>query len=174
MLSSVFGDNQVRSTNAPFREPKESAPALPASPWPAALPAPPWHPWLPLSPGPLPLHGPGPSSLPLLRPRSACGVDITGYSAMIPVRSEHITFEVHISVWGMNSNSIYQRYMMSHSSAPEYVDVVNRNTVHAWCALITSWLSESGVLTRRDMQNMQGGCWGLELRTAGVNHVTHK
>ncbi len=34
---------------------------------------------------------------------------------------------------------------------------VNRNTVHAWSALLTSWLSESGVLTKRDRQNMQSG-----------------
>ncbi len=39
----------------------------PALPWPPALPAPPWHPCLPQSPGPLPLHGPGPPSLPLIR-----------------------------------------------------------------------------------------------------------
>ncbi len=38
-----------------------------ALPWPPALPAPPWHPGLPLPPGPLPLHGPGPPSLPLIR-----------------------------------------------------------------------------------------------------------
>ncbi len=47
---------------------------------------------------------------------------------------------------------------------------VNRNTVHAWSALLTSWLSESGVLTKRDMQNMQsGGARGLELRTSALN-----
>ncbi len=34
---------------------------------------------------------------------------------------------------------------------------VNPNTVHARSALLTSWLSESGVLTKRDMQNMQSG-----------------
>ncbi len=46
---------------------------------------------------------------------------------------------------------------------------VNRNTVHARSALLTSWLSESGVLTKRDMQNMQsGGARGLELRTSGL------
>ncbi len=46
---------------------------------------------------------------------------------------------------------------------------VNRNTVHAWSALLTSWLSESGVLTKRDMQNMQsGGARGQELRTSDV------
>ncbi len=32
---------------------------------------------------------------------------------------------------------------------------VNRNTVHSLSSLLTSWLSESGVLTKRDMQNMQ-------------------
>ncbi len=37
---------------------------------------------------------------------------------------------------------------------------VNRNTVHARSALLTSWLSESGVLTKRDMQNMQSGGGG--------------
>ncbi len=43
---------------------------------------------------------------------------------------------------------------------------VNRNTVHAWRALLTSWLSESGVLTKRDMLNMQSGGredWNWEL-----------
>ncbi len=39
---------------------------------------------------------------------------------------------------------------------------VNRNTVHAWSALLTSWLSESGVLTKRDMQNMQSEDWNWE------------
>ncbi len=42
---------------------------------------------------------------------------------------------------------------------------VNRNTVRAWSALLTSWLSESGVL-KRDMKNMRGG--GLELRASGI------
>ncbi len=36
-------------------------------------------------------------------------------------------------------------------------DHVNRNTVHARSSLLTSRLSESGVLTKRDMQNMQSG-----------------
>ncbi len=50
---------------------------------------------------------------------------------------------------------------------------VNRNTVHARSSLLTSWLSESGVLTKRDMQNMQsGGVRGLELGTAGLHHVS--
>ncbi len=50
---------------------------------------------------------------------------------------------------------------------------VNRNTVHAWSALLTSWLSESGVLTKRDMQNMQsGGARGLELRTSVLDNIT--
>ncbi len=35
--------------------------------WPPALSVPPWHPCPFLSPGPLPLHGPGPPSLPLIR-----------------------------------------------------------------------------------------------------------
>ncbi len=42
-------------------------------------------------------------------------------------------------------------------------------TVHARSALLTSRLSESGVLTKRDMQNMQSRGRGLELRTAGLN-----
>ncbi len=47
------------------REPTESAykarePAALSAHGPPALPAPPWHPCLPLSPGPLPLNGPGP------------------------------------------------------------------------------------------------------------------
>ncbi len=45
--------------SAPVREPTESAPL-----WPHAPPVPPWYQWLPLSPGPLPLHGPGPPSFP--------------------------------------------------------------------------------------------------------------
>ncbi len=50
--------------SAPFREPTESAHkacevAAVSAHGPLALPAPPWHPCLPLSPGPLPLHGPG-------------------------------------------------------------------------------------------------------------------
>ncbi len=76
---------------APFREPMQPTPALPAPPWHPALPAPPWPPALPAppwppalpappwppalldppwysyrppSPGPLPLHGHGPPSLP--------------------------------------------------------------------------------------------------------------
>ncbi len=40
---------------------------------------------------------------------------------------------------------------------------VNRNTVHAWSALLTRWLS--------DVQNMQsGGARGLELRTSALYH----
>ncbi len=42
---------------------------------------------------------------------------------------------------------------------------VNRNTVHARSSLLSSWWSESSVLTKRDMQNMQsGGCkdWNWE------------
>ncbi len=42
-------------------------PALLALPWPPALPVPPRHPCLPIPPGPLPLHGPGPPSLPQIR-----------------------------------------------------------------------------------------------------------
>ncbi len=34
-----------------------------------------------------------------------------------------------------------------------------------------SGLSESGGLTKRDMQNMQGGARGLELRTADLKYV---
>ncbi len=49
---------------------------------------------------------------------------------------------------------------------------VNRNTVHARSALLTSWLYESGVLTKRDMQYMQsGGARGLELRTAVLKDI---
>ncbi len=51
---------------------------------------------------------------------------------------------------------------------------VSRNTVHARSALLTSWLSESGVLTKRDMQNMQsGGARGLELRTSVLVEHLH-
>ncbi len=49
---------------APFRELEVRLPALPALPWPPALLQPPWNSYLPPSPGPLPLHGPGPPSLP--------------------------------------------------------------------------------------------------------------
>ncbi len=52
-------------------------------------------------------------------------------------------------------------------------DHVNRNTVNARSSLLMSWLSESGVLTKRDMQNMQSGAArGLELGTAGQHHVS--
>ncbi len=69
------GSQQSRSRAAPFREPTQSGSIR--EPTESAhkacegrrrclhtvlllLPAPPWHPCLPLSPGPLPLHGPGP------------------------------------------------------------------------------------------------------------------
>ncbi len=39
-------------------------------------------------------------------------------------------------------------------------DHINQNTVHARSSLLTSWLSESGVLTKRDMQNMRAGGGG--------------
>ncbi len=55
--------------SAPFREPTESAHkacevAAVSAHGPPALPAPPWHLCLPLSPGPLPLHRPGPPNPP--------------------------------------------------------------------------------------------------------------
>ncbi len=37
------------------------------------------------------------------------------------------------------------------------VGIISSGTVHARSSLLTSCLSESGVLTKRDMQNMQGG-----------------
>ncbi len=46
---------------------------------------------------------------------------------------------------------------------------VNRNTVHARSALLTSWLSESGVLTKRDMLKMQSG--GIENRWCKSCHA---
>ncbi len=73
---------------SPFREPTESAPepALDWEPtestqetaplkwllsapsrWRPTLPAPPWHPCLPIPPGSLPLHVPGPPSLPQIQ-----------------------------------------------------------------------------------------------------------
>ncbi len=63
---------------------------------------------------------------------------------------------------------------------------VNRNTVHAWSVIslliiLTSWLSESGVLTKRDMQNMQSGGGGREdwnwvcfLKPASAPDAQHK
>ncbi len=72
-----FSHFLLDSEPAQFREPKESTQrareaAAVSTHGPSALPAPPWHPCLPLSPGPLPLHGPGaphpsPSSAPLCR-----------------------------------------------------------------------------------------------------------
>ncbi len=64
---------------------------------PPALPAPPWHPCLPLSPGPLPLHGPGPPIPPPTPPpffRSPCwalgkrleAVPLRGGSVRSPAR----------------------------------------------------------------------------------------
>ncbi len=46
---------------------------------------------------------------------------------------------------------------------------VNRNTVHAWSALLTSWLSESGVLTRETCKYAERGARGLELRTSAIS-----
>ncbi len=40
-------------------------------------------------------------------------------------------------------------------------DHINRNRVHARSTLLTSWLFESSVLTKRDMQNMQSGGGGM-------------
>ncbi len=57
--------------------------ALPAPPWPPALPAPPWHPGLPLPPGPLPLHGPGPPSLPLIRLWPTSLLDFFFFSVLV-------------------------------------------------------------------------------------------
>ncbi len=43
---------------------------------------------------------------------------------------------------------------------------VNRNTVHSWSALLTSWLSESGVLTKRHEKYVErwGARTGIENR----------
>ncbi len=79
---------------APVREPAESAPepaplkwGFSAPPWgPHALPAPSWHPCLPLSPGPLPLHGPGPPSLHLFYLLFATLLD----SCFVPRTVEHL------------------------------------------------------------------------------------
>ncbi len=49
-------------------------------------------------------------------------------------------------------------------------DPINRNTVHSWSSLLTSWLSELGVLNKRDMQNMQSG--GGVARNGIQNHCT--
>ncbi len=129
------------------------------------------------------------------------GHHITGYSAMIPVRSERICsmqsalkcarheFKLYIFTevynvtlvrawrrcaaqiheWMFRSEVNYNRFPCSGSREQwtRCREHVNRNTVHARSALLTSWLSESGVLTKRDLQNMQsGGAWRLELRTA--------
>ncbi len=130
-------------------------------------------------------------------------VDITGYSSMIPVRSEriysiqsalkcarrelklYIFTEVYdvtlVRAWRRCAAQIYEWMFWNEvnfsgfpcsGSREQWTlcrEHVNRNTVHAWSALLTSWLSESGVLTKRDMQNMQsGGARGLELRTSGL------
>ncbi len=58
-----------------------------------------------------------------------------------------------------------------------YREHVNRNTVQARSAFLTSWLSESGVLTKRDMQNGGGGGWlrtGIENRWCKSCHTQVK
>ncbi len=104
----------------------------------------------------------------------------------------NVYIPVHWSVRVVNFNCIYlQRYMIVRawrkSANPRWMNVpkwsklqrifpaqgvgsnghcVNQNTLHARSALLTSWLSESGVL-KREMQNMLSGeARGLELRTA--------
>ncbi len=47
---------------------------------------------------------------------------------------------------------------------------INRNTVNARSSLLTSWLSDSGVLTKRKMLNMRG----LELGTAGLHRMSFR
>ncbi len=120
-----------------------------------------------------------------------CEVDITGYSAMIPVRSERIysiqsvlkcarrelklyiftevydvilvrawrRYAAQIHEWMFPNKVNFSGFPCSGSREQWTLcrEHVNRNTVHAWSALLTSWLSESGVLTKRDMQNMQSG-----------------
>ncbi len=64
-----------------------------------------------------------------IRTQVPCEVDITGYSSMIPVRSERIPFIVHWSVRDVNLNCIYlQTYMMSHSSVRK--DVAQRKSIN--------------------------------------------
>ncbi len=117
-------------------------------------------------------------------------VDITGYSAVIPVRSEHIysiqsaykcarrelKLYIFTEVYDITLVRAWRRCVaqihewmfqneVNSGSREQWTlcrEHVNRNTVHAWSALLTSWLSESGVLTKRDMQNMQSGGGGRE------------
>ncbi len=115
-----------------------------------------------------------------IRTKVSCKVDITGYSAMIPVRSECIPFKIKIvyirSIWchtrlclktlrSANHEWMFQsevnyngfpllRGVGSNGHCVCTVVHVNWNTVPARSALLTSWLSELGMLTKRDMQNM--------------------
>ncbi len=110
-----------------------------------------------------------------IRTQVPCEVDLTRYSSMSPVRA---TYSIHsaLKCARREFKFVYmlQTYMMSHSSVRKMLrnanpwyecsgsrsngslcrEHVNRNTVHSWSALLTSWLSESGVLTKRDMKNM--------------------
>ncbi len=53
--------------------------SAPAPPWPPALPAPPWPPALPPFLIHLPLHGPGPPSLPLIHLRSTSHLKLLNF-----------------------------------------------------------------------------------------------
>ncbi len=132
-----------------------------------------------------------------------CEVDITGYSAMISVRSERIysiqsalkcarrelklyifteVYDVTLRVWRRWAAQI-QEWMFQNKvnfsgfpcsgSREQWTlcrEHVNRNTVHAWSALLTSWLSESGVLTKRDMRG--GG--GSRIPRTGIENLCSK
>ncbi len=88
-----------------------------------------------------------------------------------------VLFERKCPAWRHCAAQIHEWMFRNDGSREQWTlcrEHINRNTVHAWSALLTSWLSESGVLTKRDIweakrQNMQsGGVRGLELRTSAV------
>ncbi len=69
----------------------------------------------------------------------------------------HTSLVSFVCVWMFRSEINFNRFSLLRSMEQWTLcrDHINQNTVHAHSSLLMSWLSESGVLTERDMQNMQ-------------------
>ncbi len=55
----------------------------------------------------------------------------------------------------LNAHTLTDQNNRDNITTIGYISGRGQNTVHESSSLLTSWLSESGVLTKRDMQNMQ-------------------
>ncbi len=128
---------------------------------------------------------------------TTCEVDITRYSAMIPVQSVcsiqralkcarrefklylftevyyvtlHTSLVSFVCEWMFQSEINFNGFPLLRSREQRTLcrEHVNRNIVHARSSLLTSWLSDSGVLNKRDMQKYaERGVRGLELEPLG-------